>query len=73
MADLANGYFYFTLFLFFLPPEKREGGNPAEADQLLPALEEEVLQTAGKDPLLRQRLQGRKNQPLVSICSVRLS
>ncbi|CAF88513.1 unnamed protein product, partial [Tetraodon nigroviridis] len=40
---------------------KREGGNPAEADQLLPAVEEEVLQTARKDPLLRQRLQGRKS------------
>lgn len=45
--------------LFFLP-EKCEGGNPAEADQLLPAVEEEVLQTPRKDPLLRQRLQGRK-------------
>lgn len=47
----------YPLFFFFFS-EKCEGGNPVEADQLLPAMEEEVLQTPGKDPLLRQRLQG---------------
>lgn len=41
-----------------LTTEKREGGNPVEADQLLPEMEEEVLQTQREDPLLRQRLQG---------------
>lgn len=58
------------MFLFFpFPPllsllllrpttEKCEGGDPAEADELLPAMEEEVLQTQRKDSLLCQRLQG---------------
>lgn len=48
----------YPLFFFFFFSEKCEGGNPVEADQLLPAMEEEVLQAPGKDPLLRQRLQG---------------
>lgn len=40
----------------FFSSEKCEGGNPAEADQLLPEMEEEVLQTPRENPLLRQRL-----------------
>ncbi len=47
------------LCLFFcLTTEKCEGGNPVKADQLLPEMEEEVLQTQREDPLLCQRLQG---------------
>lgn len=38
--------------------EKCEGGNLVKADELLPAMEEEVLQAQRTDPLLCQRLQG---------------
>lgn len=57
--------FYLSLSL---ATEKREGGDPVEADELFPEMEEEVLQTQREDPLLRQRLQGtgelRRIQPL---------
>lgn len=39
--------------------EEREGGAVAEADKLLPEVEEEVLQAAGQDALLCQGCQGR--------------
>ena len=47
-------------YSIFLAAEKCEGGNPVKADQLLPEMEEEVLQTPREDPLLCQRLQGTK-------------
>lgn len=42
------------------PTEKHKGGLPAEADQLLPEVEEEVLQAARTYFVLRTRLQGNK-------------
>lgn len=39
--------------------EEREGGAVAEADKLLPEVEEAILQAAGQDALLRQGCQGR--------------
>lgn len=39
--------------------EEREGGTVAEADELLPEVEEAILQAAGQDTLLRQGCQGR--------------
>lgn len=67
--QLFRGFACPNLSLFPFPPllslllllpttEKCEGGDPAEADELLPAMEEEVLQTQRKDSLLCQRLQG---------------
>lgn len=35
-----------------------EGGNPSETDQLVPALEETILQTTREDSVLRSDLQG---------------
>lgn len=48
----------FSLLILCPATEKCEGGDPAEADEFLPAMEEEVLQTQRKDSLLCQRLQG---------------
>lgn len=39
--------------------EEREGGAVAEADELLPEVEEAILQAAGQDALLCQGCQGR--------------
>lgn len=44
--------------IFNLFAEECEGGAPAEADKLFPAVEEKVLQAAWPDPLLCQRFQG---------------
>lgn len=56
--------------LLLLPPttEKCEGGDPAEADKFLPAMEEEVLQTQRKDSLLCQRLQGTRMRKAAQSC-----
>lgn len=68
-----------SLFSFPSPPlvsllilcpatEKCEGGDPAEADEFLPAMEEEVLQTQRKDSLLCQRLQGTRICKAIQSC-----
>lgn len=50
------------------PTEKCEGGDLVKADELLPAMEEEVLQTQRTDPLLCQRLQGTRVCETVRNC-----
>lgn len=41
-----------------LLPDQHQGGTAAEADQLVPEVEEALLQTKGANSLLCQRCQG---------------
>lgn len=51
-----------TLFLLFLP-DQHQGGAAAETDQLIPEVEEALLQTEGPNSLLCQRCQGELSAP----------